>query len=148
MPGRLLAALLLSVLVCVPGLAADIPDALKPWEGWVLHIREEKVCPPAFKNGSDHRCCWPAKLALNPGAGGHPFEAKNPRPMPIAASAATIHIATQSCSLAKIAMTATTHREIPPRMLAMPTTGLRLISVISIPSRSGSSARWSSSRNS
>jgi len=41
MPGRLLAALLLSMLVFVPGLAADIPDALKPWEGWVLHNQKE-----------------------------------------------------------------------------------------------------------
>jgi hypothetical protein len=103
------------MFVCVPGHAADIPDALKPWEEWVLHNQEEKVCPPAFNDRSDHRCCWPTDLALNLGAGSYPFEAKNPGPILIAASAATIHIATQSCSLAKSAMTATIHREMPPK---------------------------------
>jgi hypothetical protein len=58
------------------------------------------------------------------------FEAKNPKTMPIIASAATIHGATESWSFAKIAMTATMHKEIPPITLAILTTGLPFCSAI------------------
>lgn len=74
MPGRLFAALLLPILLHTPGLASEIPDTLKPWEGWVLHDQEEKVCPPAFNNGNDHRCFWPTELALDLGASGGSFD--------------------------------------------------------------------------
>ncbi|MDF1525257.1 MAG: hypothetical protein P1S59_03160 [bacterium] len=58
-------------LISVPCLAADIPESLKPWEGWVLHNEEENVCPPVFNNGNDHRCYWPTELLLDlDGAGG------------------------------------------------------------------------------
>ena len=74
MPRRLFAALLITLLVSVPCLAADIPDALVPWEDWVLHNQEEKVCPPAFNNGNDLRCYWPTELSLDLDAAGGRFD--------------------------------------------------------------------------
>jgi hypothetical protein len=73
MPRCLLAALLLTLILPAPAVAADIPEALKPWEGWVLHGQEEKVCPPAFNNAGDYRCYWPTELALDLGAKGGSF---------------------------------------------------------------------------
>ncbi len=74
MSGRLIAALFLTLLLHTNGLAAEIPDTLKPWEGWVLHNQEEKVCPPAFNNGNDNRCYWPTGLSLDLGASGGGFD--------------------------------------------------------------------------
>lgn len=74
MLNRMFAALLLLLLISVPCWAADIPDALKPWEDWVLHNQEEKVCPPAFNNGNDHRCYWPTDLSLDLDAAGGRFD--------------------------------------------------------------------------
>ena len=74
MPRLVTTALFLSLLFPVPCVAVDIPDTLKPWQDWVLHGQEEKVCPPAFNNGSDHRCYWPTELALDLGAVGGRFE--------------------------------------------------------------------------
>lgn len=73
MPRLITAALFLSLLLPATTFAADIPDPLKPWQAWVLHGQEEKVCPPAFNNGTDHRCYWPTELALDLSASGGSF---------------------------------------------------------------------------
>jgi hypothetical protein len=40
-----------------------IPDALRPWVGWVLHEKEAELCP--FVDGAEEReCAWPARLQL------------------------------------------------------------------------------------
>ena len=53
--------------------AADIPDVLKPWQGWVLHGQEEEFCPGV--QGRDVKpCVWPGRLTLEIGQGGGTFE--------------------------------------------------------------------------
>jgi hypothetical protein len=74
MSRSLFVSLLLSFLVSVPCFAAEIPDSLEPWEGWVLHNQEEKVCPPVFNSGNDHRCYWPTELLLDLDATGGRFD--------------------------------------------------------------------------
>jgi hypothetical protein len=51
---------------------ADIPEPLRPWQGWVLHGHEDALCP--FLQGAEGspRCAWPSSLTLELGdRGGH-----------------------------------------------------------------------------
>lgn len=70
-------ALLLVLLV--PAVAQDIPDALKGWQGWVLHDRPQHDCP--FLTGSmpapdSRRCLWPQELKLEADKDGGRFRVR------------------------------------------------------------------------
>lgn len=43
----------------------DVPDVLKPWVPWVLHGKEEALCPSRFDNANQRLCGWPTRLELN-----------------------------------------------------------------------------------
>lgn len=50
----------------------EIPEALRPWVGWVLHGHEQERCP--LVDGSDRRqCIWPSRLQLDVGPTGGRF---------------------------------------------------------------------------
>ncbi len=55
----------------------DIPDALQPWQDWVLHGEEYRACP--VLSGSmpgqpaAHVCAWPGALVLNVAEAGAQF---------------------------------------------------------------------------
>jgi hypothetical protein len=51
-----------------------IPEALAPWQDWVLHGHEEALCPSQFNDGQVVRCQWPARLNLDVTADGGRFE--------------------------------------------------------------------------
>src|SRR5205814_364272 len=40
-----IAVLATSVLAAVPPVRDDVPEALRPWETWVLHGHEDETCP-------------------------------------------------------------------------------------------------------
>src|SRR4051812_21470614 len=55
-----------------PITAAEVPTPLKPWIPWVLHDRDQRRCPLAGNEVSQHLCVWPAELDLALAAsGGH-----------------------------------------------------------------------------
>lgn len=41
-----------------------IPDALKPWMGWVLKDHLEQGCTRVWDTADRHRCTWPTRLDL------------------------------------------------------------------------------------
>lgn len=43
----------------------DIPPSLAPWQGWVLHGQEDKLCPIPYNQAEAHWCVWPSKLDLS-----------------------------------------------------------------------------------
>ena len=47
------------------GQAMDVPTALKPWQKWVLHDKEQQQCPSHFDDAAIHRCWWPSRLTVN-----------------------------------------------------------------------------------
>lgn len=53
----------------------DIPDALKPWQGWVLHGQQTRLCPglPGDSGKPSRLCAWPGALTLELGATGGQF---------------------------------------------------------------------------
>ncbi len=64
--------LALCLLFATPSAAAleigpEIPDALRPWTGWVLRGHEQRACP--FFSGQNERtprgCVWPSQLSLD-----------------------------------------------------------------------------------
>jgi len=47
-----------------PVTQAELPEALKPWSGWVLFNQEEQLCP--LLHGTESRvCAWPGRLQLS-----------------------------------------------------------------------------------
>lgn len=42
----------------------DIPTQLKPWEQWVLHDMEERLCPTDYNQKTVYQCVWPSRLEL------------------------------------------------------------------------------------
>ena len=42
----------------------DIPTQLKPWEQWVLHDMEERLCPTDYNQKAAYQCVWPSRLEL------------------------------------------------------------------------------------
>ncbi len=53
-------------LLVSPQLSADspyIPDALKPWQEWVLHGKEDQLCPQIASSGAK-TCTWPTSIDL------------------------------------------------------------------------------------
>ena len=65
------AAVLISVIVSSWGLSdlaaqnREVPDALKPWEGWVTWSDEHRRCPTLYHSADEHICIWPSRLALS-----------------------------------------------------------------------------------
>jgi hypothetical protein len=61
-------AFILSLSSLAHGRALDpntIPEALKPWQGWVLHGQEEQVrCIPEYSAADARHCIWPSRLDL------------------------------------------------------------------------------------
>ena len=49
---------------------ADVPEVLKPWEGWVLWDEKDKDCPPLFRDPSERICVWPSSLDIVAGDDG------------------------------------------------------------------------------
>ncbi len=42
-----------------------IPEALKPWQEWVLHGKEkQRFCVPQYNNGELFQCAWPTALEI------------------------------------------------------------------------------------
>ena len=48
------------------GPADSVPEALRPWAGWVLHGDgdEQLACPQLHGHDDDRVCAWPARLSL------------------------------------------------------------------------------------
>ncbi|MCG8472322.1 MAG: hypothetical protein MI742_10735 [Desulfobacterales bacterium] len=44
---------------------SGVPEVLKPWQSWVLHGQEEKICPSLAGQGQTTVCVWPGLLDLN-----------------------------------------------------------------------------------
>ncbi len=51
-----------------------IPNGLADWKEWVLHGKENELCPSPFDNGADFRCQWPSRLRLSLDPKGGQFE--------------------------------------------------------------------------
>ena len=54
---------LLFTLTSQPVHAQEVPEALQPWSGWVLHGQEQKLCP-VEQGGATTLCVWPGTLTL------------------------------------------------------------------------------------
>ena len=54
--------------------SVSIPDALKPWQGWVMYGVDDQTCPFLYKSYSQRQCAWPSELALKLAASGGSFE--------------------------------------------------------------------------
>jgi hypothetical protein len=68
-------AALLSLLLPLAALgapAAEVPDALRGWEAWVLHGHEAETCP-ALPTESGMLCAWPSRLEVTVGDDGGRF---------------------------------------------------------------------------
>ncbi len=59
----------LGVSLLVGGIAQaqqkEIPEALKPWEGWVTWGEQHPDCPTPYDNADKHICFWPSRLSLS-----------------------------------------------------------------------------------
>jgi hypothetical protein len=59
----------LCVSLLVGGIAQaqqkEIPEALKPWEGWVTWGEQHPDCPTPYDNADKHICFWPSRLSLS-----------------------------------------------------------------------------------
>ncbi|MGD9209842.1 MAG: hypothetical protein PVI90_03655 [Desulfobacteraceae bacterium] len=42
-----------------------IPPVLKPWQAWVLHDKQEMICPIHYNDGKKLLCQWPTRLKLD-----------------------------------------------------------------------------------
>src|SRR4051794_21904795 len=51
-----------------------VPDALKPWTGWVLDGKESHACPQFLGQSDLSRCAWPSRLSLTLEERGGRFE--------------------------------------------------------------------------
>lgn len=43
----------------------DVPEALKPWQGWVLWGKEDASAPASYVDGKSPIAFWPSRLALS-----------------------------------------------------------------------------------
>lgn len=46
------------------GAKPQVPPPLQQWQHWVLHGKEDRLCPSVYNNGDDRRCRWPSRLLL------------------------------------------------------------------------------------
>jgi hypothetical protein len=57
------------ILGIQPSIAAvsssDIPSKLLPWQSWVLHGKEEMLCPNKYNDGTVTKCRWPTRMHLD-----------------------------------------------------------------------------------
>lgn len=53
---------LLSLLWPMSSLASVIPDALKPWQSWILKQHPDHQCPWLNGKKNQHQCYWPSSL--------------------------------------------------------------------------------------
>jgi hypothetical protein len=60
-----LMSMLFGIIGSVWAQSPNIPEALKPWQEWVLWQHEAEVYCPVIQGKSDHNCVWPGKLAIN-----------------------------------------------------------------------------------
>ena len=51
----------------------EIPSALEPWQDWVLHNQEEKLCPSTFNTSLRLTCSWPSRLEISASDGDGTF---------------------------------------------------------------------------
>lgn len=76
-PILFMAVLSLAAIVAGQALAAreglSVPESLAAWEGWVLHGREDALCPPLGNGGRAKVCLFPSKLTLDLDAKGASF---------------------------------------------------------------------------
>ncbi|MFC1840427.1 hypothetical protein ACFL1N_12655 [Thermodesulfobacteriota bacterium] len=42
----------------------NIPSQLKSWKSWVLHGKEDYMCPNPYNNGNEYLCIWPSRLKM------------------------------------------------------------------------------------
>ena len=73
------ASLVLSSAFAAPpgqagGDAAQIPEALKAWEGWVLWGQESPDMPRVYTDGKERLALWPTRLAVRVDGSGGNFE--------------------------------------------------------------------------
>jgi hypothetical protein len=54
--------------------SGEIPPELGRWRSWVLHGREDALCPSAYNNGTVVRCRWPTQLTVHVHDDGALFE--------------------------------------------------------------------------
>lgn len=43
----------------------SIPSSLEEWKPWVLHGKEDRLCPTSYNKGHIYRCIWPSRLELD-----------------------------------------------------------------------------------
>jgi len=67
-------ALGLILLVAARLSAREIPDALKPWEGWATWNDEHRYCPTPYSDPAKHLCFWPSRLGLQADRTGGKFD--------------------------------------------------------------------------
>src|SRR5688572_26342212 len=67
--GGVLGAML---LMAGNALAAPIPEVLDPWREWVLHGREDELCP-ARAGGEEAACGFPGELRIEADESGARF---------------------------------------------------------------------------
>jgi len=41
-----------------------IPEQLSSWKSWVLHGKEDYLCPNPYDNGNEYLCTWPSRLKM------------------------------------------------------------------------------------
>ena len=49
----------------VQGQQKEIPEALKPWQGWVTWDVKHQACPTPYNSAAEHICFWPSSLSLS-----------------------------------------------------------------------------------
>jgi len=54
----------------------EVPAELKQWEQWVLHGKEEYLCPNCYNSMHNRFCVWPAQLELSVDERGGRFKQK------------------------------------------------------------------------
>jgi hypothetical protein len=47
------------------GAPPDVPETLKPWEGWVTWGVEHRDCPTLYSSAHEPICFWPSRLELS-----------------------------------------------------------------------------------
>lgn len=70
----LLALIMLAAWPVQASQPVDVPPELAPWQSWVLHGHEERLCPGQYNDGTVVRCWWPSRLSMAVSDQGGAFE--------------------------------------------------------------------------
>src|SRR3990172_9216951 len=66
---KIIARILFCVALSTCGVAfaqtREVPELLKPWEGWAIWGDKHRDCPTPFNSGTEHICFWPSRLSLS-----------------------------------------------------------------------------------